>query len=71
MTPMEIILAATYNAAVAVGQEDQIGTIEEGKIADVLVVGGDPMEDLQVLTDIRLVVRKGTIIRQSAVSVSH
>ncbi|MGB8252212.1 MAG: amidohydrolase family protein, partial [Anaerolineaceae bacterium] len=68
---MEIILADTYNAAVAVGQEDQIGTVEEGKIADVLVVGGDPMENLQVLTDIRLVVHNGTIIRQSSVSVSH
>ncbi len=64
MTPMQIIQAATYNAAITVGQEAQIGTLENGKIADILVVEGDPLADLQVLTNIRLVIHNGTIIVQ-------
>jgi imidazolonepropionase-like amidohydrolase len=64
MTPMEIILAGTYNAAITVGLEDQIGTVEAGKIADILVVGGDPLVDIQTLKDIRLVIHNGTIIVQ-------
>lgn len=64
MTPMQIIQAATYNAAITVGQEAQIGTLEKGKIADILVVEGDPLADLQVLTNIRLVIHNGTIIVQ-------
>jgi imidazolonepropionase-like amidohydrolase len=69
MTPMEIILAGTNNAAIAVGREEQIGTLEAGKIADILVVNGDPLADLQKLTDIRLVIHNGTIIRQEAASI--
>jgi imidazolonepropionase-like amidohydrolase len=65
MTPMEIILSGTYNAAIVVGWEDKIGTLEAGKIADILVVSGNPLEDLQRLTDIRLVIHNGTIIQPS------
>jgi imidazolonepropionase-like amidohydrolase len=68
MTPMQIILAGTYNGAITVGLEDQIGSIEAGKIADILVVGGDPLADLQSLKDIRLVIHDGTIIGQPAES---
>lgn len=66
MTPMQIILAGTYNGAITVGLEDQIGSIEEGKVADILVVGGDPLADLQSLTDIHFVIHNGTIIIQPA-----
>lgn len=62
MTPMQIILAGTQNAAITVGLEDQIGTLEAGKLADILVVGGDPLLDLQALTEIQLVIHNGTII---------
>jgi imidazolonepropionase-like amidohydrolase len=63
MTPMQIITAGTQNAAIVSGIEDQVGTLETGKFADVLVVAGNPLKDLQNLTDIRMVIHNGTIIR--------
>ena len=63
MTPMQIVIASTKNAAIVSGIEDQVGTLEAGRIADVLVVGGDPLQDLKNLTNIRMVIHNGTIIR--------
>ena len=59
-TPMEAIVAATKLNAITVGLADQIGTIEPGTLADVLVVDGDPLADISVLQDLRkiLVVMK-------------
>jgi len=65
MTPMQIIIASTKNAAIVSGIEDQVGTLEKGRIADVLVVSGDPLEDLQDLGNIRMVIHNGTIIRDA------
>lgn len=63
MTPLQIIVASTKNAAIVSGIEDQVGTLKAGRIADVLVVAGDPLEDLENLTNIRMVIHNGTIIR--------
>lgn len=63
MTPMQVITAATQNAAHVCGLGDELGTLEVGRIADILVVGGDPLEDIQALTDVRLVVHNGAVIR--------
>ncbi len=65
MTPMEIIVAATLNAAHVCNREDTLGTLEVGKIADVLVIQGDPLVDLQALKDVLLVIHQGVIIRDS------
>jgi imidazolonepropionase-like amidohydrolase len=64
MTPGQIIEAATRHAAQVCKLEDQLGTLEPGKLADVLVVEGNPLEDLQTLTNVRLVIRQGVIIRK-------
>jgi imidazolonepropionase-like amidohydrolase len=63
MTPMQIILASTKNAAHVLGIEDEVGTLEAGKLADVLIVTGNPLKNLQDLTEIRMVVHNGVIIR--------
>lgn len=63
MTPMQIIVAATLNSAGVSNLERDLGTLEQGKIADVLVVEGDPLSDLDALLDVRLVIHEGTIIR--------
>ena len=48
---MEAIVCATRNNARVFGLEDQIGTIEAGKQADLLVVDGDPLADISILED--------------------
>jgi imidazolonepropionase-like amidohydrolase len=51
MTPMQAILAATGVAAQCAHISDDAGTIEPGKVADVLVVDGDPLDDIAILQD--------------------
>ena len=63
MTPMQILVSATRNAAHVCRLEHELGTLEPGKLADVLVVDGNPLEDLQSLTQVRLVIHGGVIIR--------
>jgi imidazolonepropionase-like amidohydrolase len=73
MTPMQIIVAATKNAAIVCGLGRELGTLEAGRLADVLVVDGDPLADpstgsgqaLRALTQTRLVLREGVIIRHT------
>ena len=48
-TPMEAIVACTKDNAFAVGLEDQLGTIEASKLADLIIVDKDPLEDIRVL----------------------
>lgn len=62
MTPMQIIVAATRNAAHVCHVEEDLGTLEAGKIADILVVDGDPLADLLVLQNVRLVIHDGVVI---------
>jgi len=63
MTPLQIIVAATRNGARSCNMESELGTLEAGKLADVLVVDGDPLADVQALTSARLVLREGRSIR--------
>jgi imidazolonepropionase-like amidohydrolase len=64
LTPMQALQAATGWAAECLGLEHEIGTVEKGKRADLVVVDGDPLADLRVLMDlarIRLVVKDGVV----------
>ncbi|HCU88331.1 MAG TPA: amidohydrolase [Gammaproteobacteria bacterium] len=51
VTNLDVIRWATYNGAALQGRLDDLGTVEEGKLADLLVVDGDPSRDLRVLQD--------------------
>lgn len=51
MTPMDAIVASTKSAAECMGWADQVGTLEEGKFADVVIVKGNPLEDIYSLAD--------------------
>jgi len=61
MTPMEVLVAATRNAAKACGRLERMGTLEAGKEADLLVVEGDPSQDIKNLRRIRYVMRGGVL----------
>jgi hypothetical protein len=64
MKPMQIIVAGTKNSARVCGLERELGTIEKGKIADLIVVDGDPLSDLSVLKhNVVMVIHDGVIIR--------
>jgi imidazolonepropionase-like amidohydrolase len=65
MTPLQIMVAATKNAAHVCNLEEELGTLEPGKLADILVVEGNPLEDLNALTNVRMVIHNGVIIRNS------
>jgi len=62
MTPTQIIVAATLNGARSCDMESELGTLEAGKLADVLVVDGNPLVDIQALTKVRMVLRDGKFI---------
>lgn len=63
MTRMDIIVASTVNGARACNLEQEIGRLDKGMVADLLVVDGDPLEDLHALENVRLVIHYGEIIR--------
>jgi imidazolonepropionase-like amidohydrolase len=62
MTPMQIIIAGTINAASVCDLENELGTIEPGKIADIIVVKNNPLDDLEVLLNVQMVIHNGVII---------
>ncbi len=66
LTPEEVVDAATRNGARVLRLDDEIGTLEAGKAADIVVVGGDALADLQALRNVRLVIHAGAVIRQDA-----
>ena len=64
MPPMEAIKAATISAAELLGVKDQLGSIEAGKIADVVAVDGDPLKDSQAFGRVVFVMKDGVVYKQ-------
>ena len=65
MSSMEVIVASTLTAAEACAVQEITGTIESGKKADIIMVDGDPLENLQVLENkesIKLVMKEGVVV---------
>jgi imidazolonepropionase-like amidohydrolase len=58
----EALVAATRDGAEILGMDDKLGTLEPGKLADVLVVKGNPDEDLRALANVQLVFRDGYLV---------
>jgi imidazolonepropionase-like amidohydrolase len=64
-TPMEAIVASTKNTAFAMGLEDDLGTLQPGKLADVIILKSDPLADIRVLQGgqhLATVIKDGKII---------
>ena len=63
---MQAIKAATYMSAEACGVADKLGTVEVGKIADLIVVGADPLEDISNLRKLQMVFQDGKLVVDKA-----
>jgi imidazolonepropionase-like amidohydrolase len=63
-TPMEAIVAATKVNAEICNASDRLGTIEKDKLADLLVIDGDPLQDIKALRNVQIVVQEGTVIKR-------
>lgn len=61
LTPMQILQIATLNAARELGLEKQIGSIEVGKQADLAIVAANPLQSVEYLDRIDMVIKKGTV----------
>jgi imidazolonepropionase-like amidohydrolase len=64
LSPLEAVMAATSRAAEAIGMEDQVGSVRSGMKADLIVVSGDPTDDVSALRNIDMVILDGRIVRQ-------
>ena len=64
MPEMEAIQSATVTAARLIGMEDQLGSISQGKLADIVALEGNPLEDISLLSEINFVMKDGRIYRQ-------
>lgn len=65
MTPMQVIVAGTSNAAKLLGWQDRVGTLAAGRMADVVAVRGDPLQNVRTLENgVVFVMKNGIIHRQ-------
>ena len=70
LTPMQAIQAATANGAKFLGLENQYGTLEPGKIADLIILGADPLEDIRNTRNIDEVWMNGERVNRDELPIS-
>jgi len=63
MTPIQAIQTATINDADLLGWSDKIGTLEQGKWADIIAVDGDPTKDVNTLQHVKFVMKGGEVVK--------
>jgi tryptophan 2-monooxygenase len=64
-TPLEAIAAATSVAATLIRRSD-LGVIAEGRLADLVLVAGDPSRDIRATREVRVVFKGGVVVREAA-----
>lgn len=64
MPPIEAIRSATLEAATLLGLEKELGTVEPGKLADIVAVPGDLLADIRLATKVSFVMKGGTVHKQ-------
>lgn len=62
LTPMQAIQAATINVARTFRKDKEFGTVEPGKVADLIAVEGDPIKDMWAVQNVKLVIMNGRIV---------
>ena len=58
----EIFSILTKNAALAARRDDALGTLDRGKFADIIILDGDPLTDIENVFNIRIVIKTGRIV---------
>ncbi len=66
LTPLQALQTATINPARYFGREKELGTIEAGKLADLVLLGADPLRDIHNMTNIRAVMANGRLFDRAA-----
>lgn len=61
LTPVQALRAATVNAAEYLGAADDLGAIEKGKVADLVIVNGDPLADIKSVRKLTTVIKNGQV----------
>jgi imidazolonepropionase-like amidohydrolase len=69
MTPADAIMAATHNAADLIGDSKDIGSIQPGRYADIVAVGGDPLNDVTELERVQFVMKGGKVYKKDGTAV--
>jgi imidazolonepropionase-like amidohydrolase len=64
MPNMEAIQSATLNGALLMGIEDKLGSLEAGKLADIIAVRGNPDQDIKALKEVFFVMKEGKVYKQ-------
>ncbi|HEX8349796.1 MAG TPA: amidohydrolase family protein, partial [Hymenobacter sp.] len=63
MAPLEVIRAATLNAAELLGLKERIGALDANMAADLIAVAGDPLTDITALEQVKFVMKDGKVIK--------
>ena len=63
MPPLEVLRTATVNAAGLLGWADRIGSLEAGKLADIIAIDGDPLKDVKELQKVKFVMKGGDVVK--------
>jgi imidazolonepropionase-like amidohydrolase len=66
MTPLQAIRSATLDSARLLGREQDFGTVAVGRSADLIAVAGDPLRDIELLRDVRGVMKQGRVVKTPA-----
>jgi imidazolonepropionase-like amidohydrolase len=63
MSPMDAIRTATVTPAEMLGWSDRLGTVEAGKLADIVAVSGDPLANISELENVKFVMKEGVVYK--------
>ena len=64
MTEKEAILSATLHASILLGEQENIGSISKGGLADIIAVSGNPLEDITYLESVDFVMKDGNVVKK-------